>query len=248
MAYNDRKNIHELFHAKTGVHEKIASKSNFTYRHIIEVIDKYLTSDMKALDVGCGSGTVALYIANMGNRVVGIDISNNSVEKCKTSAEFLKLQDLATFERMDFPRRSPGRLFDFVLLTEVIEHLDNDNLAIKKIHKLLKPGGILLITTPSSNAPLYRLGFADKFDKSVGHLRRYTISELENKLAKHGFIVLEKKKKEGIIRNFLFINPVAGKSIRFIKFFISDFVTSVDNLTLRLFGESNIYLVARKSK
>ncbi len=248
MATSDRKNVHELFHTKTGIHEKIVSANNFTYRHIIELIDKYVSPGMKVLDIGCGSGTLTFYMANKGIKVLGIDISNKSVEKCKESAEFLKLQNLTSFKTMDFPDRSPGGLFDFVLLTEVIEHLENDNLAIKKIHALLKPRGILLLTTPSRNAPLFRLGLADTFDKKVGHLRRYTLSELEKKLTKQGFTILEKKKKEGILRNFLFINPIAGKSIRFIKFFISDLVTLLDTLSLWIFGESNIYIVAKKIK
>ena len=55
------------------------------------------------------------------------------------------------------------------------------------------------------------------------------------------------KKNEGILRNFLFLNPIAGKFIRFIKFFLVDVVTYLDNATVPLFGESDLIVVLEKS-
>jgi len=105
---------------------------------------------------------------------------------------------------------------------------------------------MVLISTPSKNAPLYRLGIATEFDIRVGHLRRYTIQELARKCEKTGFKILETKKTEGIIRNFLFLSPIAGRFIRFIKFFVSDWITYIDELSLKLFGESNMFIVLQK--
>jgi 2-polyprenyl-3-methyl-5-hydroxy-6-metoxy-1,4-benzoquinol methylase len=136
--------------------------------------------------------------------------------------------------------------FDLIILSEVIEHLQNDDLALKRIHKMLNKKGVVIITTPSKHAPLYRLGYAKGFDKSVGHLRRYTIESLSKQCREAGLTVVETRKIEGILRNFLFLNPIAGEFVRFIKFFISDIVTFIDNLTIPIFGESNIIIVARK--
>ncbi len=238
--------IYESFHKTTTTQKRLIQDKNFTYRHILQILNKYITSSQKILDIGCGAGTLCLYYAHRGNAVVGIDISQTAINRAKKSASLLKLKK-AKFEKMDFPNKTPQEQFDFIIFTEVIEHLENDELALNKIYKLLKKNGMAFISTPSRNAPLHRLGLAKNFDKEVGHLRRYTLKELEKKVKKSGFTIIETKKTEGIVRNFLFLNPIAGKSVRFIKFFLSDWVTFIDAISLKLFGESNIFLVIKKN-
>lgn len=203
-------------------------------------------SPKEILDIGCGAGTLSLYLASKGNIVLGIDISKSAVDLCRKSANSLKLNKNSSFEVMDFPKEVPNKKFNFIICSEVIEHLKNDNLALQKIFSLLKPSGIAIISTPSRNAPLYRLGLLRAFDKKVGHFRRYSSTELILKCKENRFEVLEIKKTEGILRNFLFTNPIAGKSIRFIKFFLSDIVSFLDNISLNLFGESQIFIVIQK--
>jgi 2-polyprenyl-3-methyl-5-hydroxy-6-metoxy-1,4-benzoquinol methylase len=139
-----------------------------------------------------------------------------------------------------------NRKYDIVILTEVIEHIEHDSLAIKEIFKLLKSNGLLILSTPSINAPLNKLGLTKEFDKRVGHLRRYSQLDLERLLKVNNFKVEEIKKTEGIIRNFLFVNPLAGKLIRVVNRFGSDFVTYLDNISIKLFGESNYIIIAKR--
>ena len=148
---------------------------------------------------------------------------------------------------MDFPNKSPDEKFDYIVCSEVIEHLQDDDLALRKIYSLLKPKGVAIISTPSKNAPLYRLGLAREFDQRVGHVRRYALEELVELCRKNGYEILETKKTEGVLRNFLFLNPLAGKLVRFIKYFVSDMVTFLDEISLRLFGESQVFVIVRKS-
>ncbi len=237
---------YEKFHKNPSIQTYIITRNNFTYKIILEIIDKYLNSTKKILDIGCGVGTLSLYLANKGNSVDGIDISNNAIKACKDSANILKLNKNTNFRVMKFPEQIPNKKFDFILFIEVIEHLENDQLALKKIFTLLKKGGIVILSTPSRNAPLYKLGLASKFDKEVGHLRRYTVDELESKCKKVGFEVIEIKKTEGLVRNFLYLNPLAGRFIRFIKFFMVDVVLFIDTISLNLFGESDIFLILRR--
>ncbi len=225
--------------------KRIINERNFTYRIIFSVVNKYLKGKKKILDIGCGAGTISLYLANIGNEVLGIDISQNAINSCNESAKFLGFRNI-NFERITFPDKVPSGQFDYIICSEVLEHLENDDLALKKIYALLKPEGVAVISTPSKNAPLYKLGFAKKFDERVGHLRRYTLQELVSKCKKNNFSILETKKTEGILRNFLFLNPLVGKLVRFIKFFISDIVTFFDNISLKLFGESQIFVVVKK--
>ncbi len=238
---------YDRFHKSSSVQKKLIGDYNFTYRLILESINKYLEKSDKVLDIGCGVGTLCLYCANKGNNVLGIDISDKAIESSRESTNFLKLKK-ARFETVNFPEENPSGKFDFVILTEVLEHLKDDELAIKKIHLLLNKNGRVLISTPSQSAPLNKIGYAREFDKKVGHFRRYKLDQLTNLLNKEGFTILESQKIEGVIRNFLFLNPLAGKLVRLLNHFslLSNGMTVVDNLSLKLFGNSNYTVIAQK--
>lgn len=236
---------YDKFHKTTSIQKKIINANNFTYKIILKEIDKFIGKSKSILDIGSGAGTLGLYYANQGYKVIGLDISQKAVNSANQSSKHLGLENVK-FIKMDFPEEIPKEKFDFIIFTEVIEHLEEDDLALRKIFYLLNPKGIAVISTPSKNAPLYRLGLASEFDKNVGHLRRYTLPELREKCRKQGFKILETKKTEGIIRNFLYLNPVAGKAIRFIRYILVDFVLFIDNISMKLFGESNIFVIVQK--
>lgn len=238
--------LYEDFHEQSSVQKKIIRRDNFTYRNIIKIIEKNLFNCKSILDIGCGAGTLALYLANKGYKVDGIEISKKAIVSCKESAEFLNLENV-NFSVMNFPKQTPSKKYDLIICSEVIEHLQDDNLALRKIHSLLNKNGKAIITTPSINAPLYRLNLANDFDKRVGHLRRYSLDSLVSCCEKAGFKIISKGKTEGVFRNFLFLNQYVGKSLKIIKYFISDIVTFIDNISLKIFGESDVYVVVKKT-
>jgi len=241
-----KKLIYENFHRNTSVQRKIISKNNFTYRIILNVINKIIKTRKEVLDIGCGAGTISFYLASKGNKVYGIDISKNAIEKCRESAKTLGLEKATFFQVMNFPYRVPNKKFDFILCLEVLEHLRNDRHALRQIYHLLKKNRLCIISVPSKNAPLFRLGLLNKFDSQVGHLRRYTLEDILDICTKEKFKVVYWKKEEGILRNFLFTTAIGGLLLKFVKYFISDIVTFVDKFFLKLFGESNIIVVVRK--
>lgn len=238
-------NKYEEFHKNTSAQKKLINPNNFTYRLLFDIFEKYLYDGSSVLDIGCGAGTISLYVAHLGKNVTGLDISDKAIKEAKKSAKSLGLKNIK-FEVMDFPYQIPKGSYDLIFCFEVLEHLKDDELALKEIHKLLKRNGSLIISVPSENAPLYRLGYAKGFDQRVGHVRRYTLEKLLKKLKKNNFEILEYQKNEGIFRNFLFLNPYAGKLLRGMKWIIGDIFTVFDNISVNLFGESQIIIVARK--
>lgn len=241
--------LYERYHAKSGVSRKVVERTNFTYINILSILDQYIsTGGLSVLDLGCGVGSLSFYIASKNNRVVGVDISEKAIAIANESLDVIEYGDRVKFFCRKIELLNENNKFDLVLASEILEHIPNDTLVLKKINFYLKNNGILILTVPSSNAPLYKYGLLKNFDKSVGHLRRYSAISLQNKLTRNYFKVFNLYKREGFLRNLLFTNSKFNYLIRFLRGFLAIFVNYLDNLTIVLFGESQLIFVCRKVK
>ncbi|OGY17025.1 MAG: hypothetical protein A2784_04215 [Candidatus Chisholmbacteria bacterium RIFCSPHIGHO2_01_FULL_48_12] len=241
------RHLYEKFHQKTTFQEKLINVKNFTYRIILGVINSHISSfsNKTILDIGCGAGTISLYLANQGANIIGIDISRKAIDSCKKSAKALKLKDRTQFICNTIEQIKFRRKFDLIICSEIIEHIPNDKAFLKRVYKLLKNNGLLILSTPSINAPLYKIGLAQNFDKQVGHIRRYSKKQISDLVKKSGFTIEKVKLTEGVLRNFFFLTRF-GWFIKFFRGIISDIVTVIDNFLIRPLGESQIFIVARK--
>jgi len=241
--------VNEQYHSKSKIHKRIITSKNFTYRILISIIDRYIWSGEKIVDFGSGVGTLDFYLAARGNKVTGVDFSEIAINMAKLNSRALGVEKNVRYFRRDLPVSKISGKYDSVLMTEVIEHLPDEKIVLKGVNKVLKKGGILIISTRSSNAPLNKIGLTKSHDRNVGHLHRYTLPRLEKFVIKAGFCVIEKGETEGFIRDFLFSFPKIGSQVvrianRFENF--SDFLTLIDSIFLEIFGEAQIYLVAKK--
>jgi len=240
------KSFYKGYHKNRHLPKRIISKKDFTYRNIVGVLDKFCRGK-NVLDIGSGVGTLDLYLAQKGRQVTGIEISQRAVDIARQSQRLLGINKIK-FIRGDFFQLKIREQFPFVICSEVLEHLSNEQQAINKIYRLIKPEGLLLITVPSQNAPLIKLGAIKKFDQVSGHLRRYTLDSLRLLLEKNQFKVIYTQKTEGLVRNSLYVfrlNLIIKLANKFP--FISDLITWLDNITLKLLGESQIIIVAKAS-
>jgi len=202
----------------------------------------------RILDLGCGVGSLSFYMASKENDVTGVDISKNAIDVANQSSKIILHKGKAKFLNKRIESLSFDNKFDFILASEILEHTKNDDLILKKINFFLKPGGVSIISVPSINAPLFKLGFLTVFDKAVGHKRRYSSALLMEKLTKNNLSVHNIYKREGFLRNLLFTNNKFSFLIRFFKGPISMFVNYLDNLTVGIIGESQLIFVCRKLK
>lgn len=240
------KPFYEDYHKNRLLPKRIIGKKDFTYRNIVAVLDKFCL-EKNVLDIGSGVGTLDFYLAQKGRQVTGIEISQRAVDVARQSQRLLGISKIK-FIRGDFFELKIREQFPFVICSEVLEHLSDDRQAINKIHQLIKPEGQLLITVPSQNAPLIKLGAIKKFDQISGHLRRYTSESLRSLLEKNKFKVIYTHKAEGILRNSLFVfklNLIIKLANKFPL--ISDLITWLDNITLKFLGESQLIIVAKAS-
>ncbi len=103
------------------------------------------TQAKTALDLGCGSGSMARDLAKIGLQVVGIDPSESGVIESRKHCPTGKFYELGIY---DSPSKVEESEFDLVISTEVIEHLFYPRELPRFAHAKLKKGGLLLVSTP----------------------------------------------------------------------------------------------------
>jgi trans-aconitate methyltransferase len=138
----------------------------------------------RVLDVGCGPGDLLeeLRARLPDARVGGADVSEQSMALAREKnpdADLFLIDLTAT----DFEARQANRLgsFDLVVCSEVIEHIDDDALAARRLAELLAPGGHLIVTVPG--------GKMSRFDRVIGHHRHYRPRQLDRLLRSAGLEV-----------------------------------------------------------
>jgi SAM-dependent methyltransferase len=162
-----------------------------------------------ALEVGPGSGVYLPPLASLYRRVVAIDIEQAYLRHLAPLAE--RHPNLTVVED-DITRSAlaPGS-FDLVLCTEVLEHVPDSPRALAGIHRLLKPGGVLLMSTPQRYSTLevaarvaFLPGVIDLVRRvyrepvlEAGHVNLLTARAAERQLAGAGFRI-EARHKSGL--------------------------------------------------
>ena|SRR3990167_6131652 len=246
-----KKKLYEEFHGTTKPLNRLPERNNFTYKQTFEFIEKHVLIDKKiryrVLDIGCGAGQISFFLASQQHEVTGIDISKKAIESCLKSKKKFRINNI-TFKSGDITSIKMKRKFDLVIMSELIEHIENDEKLLTEVRKILSPRGKILITTPSKKAPLYRLGLLKEFDKRVGHIRRYDEKTLLNLIDKSELKVIKIKKNEGVLRNLLYTFRICNIPLRIVNRIgvFGNIVTTIDKMTLRIFGESDYFVLAQK--
>ena len=233
---------------KTSIQRRLISPRNFTYvnffRFVLPIIQR--GKRRKILDVGSGAGTLSLYLGGLGYTVVAVEPSKTATIMAEKSAKKLKLENKVKFFHGRIEDFRYSYSFDLVLCLEVLEHCFDDSRVLSKIYDNLRSGGKLILSVPLKSAPLARLDLVSVFDEKVGHLRRYGKDEIFIKLKKAHFAVNNYIETEGIIRNSLFIFPKLGFIVKFLNVYLSDCFTVIDDILGKLFGCSDLIVVAVK--
>lgn len=130
------------------------------------------------LEVGCGEGRGI-------EHVLPHIKSYSAIDKIKTAIDHLagKYPSASLVAANLPPLPYPDNSFDSIISFQVIEHIQDDGLFLKEIHRVMRPGGVALMTTP--NRPL-------SLSRNPWHIREYKADELST-LAKKYFSMVEMK-------------------------------------------------------
>jgi ubiquinone/menaquinone biosynthesis C-methylase UbiE len=163
-----------------------------------------LSSGQKILDAGCGRG---FYLKVLSSLPLNLDIYGLDLnpEYLKLAAEILKEERVRLLKRDITSLPFKDNFFDRVIASEILEHVRDDQKAIKEIFRVLKPAGVAVITVPHQDYPFFwdPLNFLlERFFKThvnkniwwlagiwADHERLYGKRELKEKLAKEGLVV-----------------------------------------------------------
>ena len=192
-------------------------------------------SSKSILDLGSGDGNFLVAAAKKGARAVGLELNQEYIDKSNKLAEIENVnidvvQGLA--EKMPFIDNS----FDFINISEVIEHVDDPGALLKEVYRVLKPSGQAYISVPNrfsfrdQHFHLYFINWLPRFtsdifisifgkhkdysDQSAGlqrlkDMHYYTYGQM-NKLAKSfGFTVKDiREEKIKKISKSIFLLPI----------------------------------------
>ncbi|WP_407149262.1 bifunctional 2-polyprenyl-6-hydroxyphenol methylase/3-demethylubiquinol 3-O-methyltransferase UbiG [Bradyrhizobium sp. ORS 86] len=165
-------------------------------------------SGLRLLDIGCGAGLLCEPFTRLGAQVIGIDPSATNISAAKLHADKGHLSidyRCTTVEEMD-----PRERFDIVLAMEVVEHVTDVGAFLKRCTAMLKPGGLMVVSTLNRNWKSFALAIVGAeyvlrwLPRGTHDWSKFvTPAELERYLGDNGLTVTE---QAGVV-----YNPLADK-------------------------------------
>jgi ubiquinone/menaquinone biosynthesis C-methylase UbiE len=129
--------------------------------HLQEHVPQVMT--LKVLDLGSGKGAFLVELAKKGGTGVGLEVSTGYIQETKRRAAEARVQIDVTQgvgESLPYPDNS----FDFVNMSEVIEHVNDPRKVMSEVHRVLKKGGKAYVSVPrrfSLKDPHFHLYFVN---------------------------------------------------------------------------------------
>jgi O-antigen biosynthesis protein len=137
-----------------------------------------LVRGRRVLDLGCGEGFGAALLGGAADYVLGIDISQETIEHCRSNypRPNLRFEVASATDLSPWPDAS----FDAIVAFEIIEHVQDQEGMLREIGRLLTTDGVLIISTPERKEYTELEGRENPF-----HVRELTLEEFRTLLGKH---------------------------------------------------------------
>ena len=155
-------------------------KDNFSFRLALAKYEfaKRYVFDKFVLDAGCGARRGPWILAQMAKKVIGVDYSPKAIEYAKR--HFPK--DNLEYKVMDCcDLNFTDNTFEVVVSLEVIEHIKDQRRYLYEMHRVLKPGGLYIGSTPNKRPALPRRGQIFHH----GHIKELTLEQYRQLLSSY---------------------------------------------------------------
>lgn len=219
---------------------------------IFQEIKNVIPISSKVIEIGAGTGNVSRYLKDNGYQNIAVgEMHLNGLKYAKGYG----IKECYQFNLLDTPF---DKEFDSICMFDVLEHIEDDDLALQNVHKSLTSDGNIILTVPA------HMWLWNRDDAIAGHKTRYTKKELVQKLESNGFEVLKAKYFFMSIIPLLYLRSILNKDdqsdikeeefsgdismnpiISNILLFISRIENKISYLLPNLFGGS-LFAIARK--
>lgn len=199
---------------RTYEYDRIADRKRVDF--IAGVLQQTLPPGACILDVGCGNGVISRHLGGLGFEVLGIDVSEKTIEKARSLTQLPNVQFL---KKSAEELVADGQTYEAVICSEVLEHLNDPGALLRVLYQTLAPKGKLIVTVPNGAGPrellvtrpvlklrrqnnwLWRsvvglkkaLGYSGTTVQSAAdnldHIQFFTRKDLEQLSRRHGFTI-----------------------------------------------------------
>lgn len=191
--------MRDIYHEKGPEILDVLSNAPRFNKWMADTIRPYLGRNV--IELGAGIGNLTVQLAGRRRRYISADIDDEHLARLRSRLQYRRnvevchcdLQCPADFERFT-------NSLDSVICLNVLEHVENDALALSNIRSVLVPGGRALILVPEG------MSVYGSLDEVLGHYRRYSETELRDKMQQAGFHIEEIIHFNRISRPAWFVN------------------------------------------
>ncbi len=161
---------------------------------LVELVDCGKVKPCKTVDLGCGAGNYAIYLATRGFDVTGIDISPTAIKIAKENAKKKKVKVNFLVADVLGDMKEVTGTFDFAYDWEMLHHIfpDKREKYIKNVHRILNPGGRYLSVCFSEKDPEFG-GLGKYRETTLGTLLYFSSEDELRKLLEPYFNIIELK-------------------------------------------------------
>lgn len=151
-----------------------------------------LPQGAKVLDIGCGTGELARGLDASGFQVTAVELVEGMLERAKETPS-----DVDWLHAPFTDRVAPKQTFDAIVSLGYLEYQERSGKELVRMHRLLKPGGLLVLSVPNTLSEqfgfgLYRALFrAGKEPEGIPVRHSYTPERLQRQLGMAGYILMD---------------------------------------------------------
>ncbi|MBX3436826.1 MAG: class I SAM-dependent methyltransferase [Planctomycetaceae bacterium] len=153
----------------------------------VRALTRSLPRGARVLDVGCGRGVLLNTLADRGFETHGMDVSDAAVEGADPRA---RIQVAPCLTQVGYPANH----FDQVILWHVLEHLSNPREVLREVHRIVKPGGRVIVAVPNFSSLQARWAGAGWFHLDLPrHLFHFPVAGIRQLLDRTMFDVVREQ-------------------------------------------------------
>ncbi len=209
--------IQSFWDKEADKYDSRQSQFGTVFDEVISKTQRYLCTKDNVLDFGCATGLKTIKLAKAAGYVHGLDISTAMITKAILNKNRANIMNCFFFKGTIFNNDLIVKSFDKIVCYHVIHLIEDVEGVLEKIHDLLKPGGLFILTTvclKDKITLMKRLEItAFLIIKKLGflpiHLNKFTVTDVEKTLEKGNFEILESSKfYQGVTTSFIIAKKI----------------------------------------